>query len=106
MRPPGLRWQWSTSSSPGSCHRRRLLAGNPIGFEKLDVSVQPIAISHTWYCVAWIFARRAHGWEVGAGPTPLQVRIGTKGGSEAVVRALTAALAEGLATFTLDVKNA
>ena len=83
-----------------------LLDGLLIGLEKPDGGVRPIAISETWYRFAGVCALRAYGRDIGAALAPLQVGVGTQGGTETVVHALAAALMEGHAVFTVDMKNA
>ena len=83
-----------------------LLDGLLIGLEKPNGGVRPIAISEAWYRFAGVCALRVYGREIGVGLAPLQVGVGTRGGTETVVHALSAAIAEGMAVFSVDMKNA
>ena len=56
-----------------------------IGLEKPGGGVRPIAISETWYRFAGVCALRTYGRGIGARLAPLQVGVGTPGGTEIVV---------------------
>ena len=83
-----------------------LLDSNLIGLDKPDGGVRPIAIGEAWYRFAGICALRECGRDIGAGLAPLQLGVGTRGGTETVVHALSSALAEGHAVFAIDMRNA
>lgn len=83
-----------------------LLDGNLIGLEKPDGGVRPIAISEAWYRFAGVCALRVLNPELGETLLPLQLGVGTRGGTETVAHAVSAALEEGLAVFTVDMQNA
>ena len=83
-----------------------LLDGLLIGLEKPGGGVRPIAIIQKWYrfagvCALWTYARG-----IGAGLAPLQVGVGTPGGTETVARALASALAENPETLVISVDMA
>ena len=72
-----------------------LLDGLLIGLEKPGGGVRPIAISETWYRFAGVCALRTYRRGIGARLAPLQVGVGTPGGTETVAHALASALACG-----------
>ena len=70
--------------------------------------MRPIAISETWYRFAEVYALQTYGRGIGAGLAPLQVGVGTPGGTETVAHALASALAEDPETvvISMDMANA
>lgn len=57
-------------------------------FGQADSGVRPIELSETWHRFAGISPALAHGWEfsaAGHGLAPLQVGVGTIGGTETLV---------------------
>ena len=74
--------------------------------------MRPIAIGETWYRFAGVCALRTYGRGVGARLAPLQVGVGTPGGTETVAHALASALASVLAedpltaVISVDMANA
>ena len=70
--------------------------------------MRPIAISETWHRFAGVCALRTYGRGIGACLAPLQVGVGTPGGTETVAHALASALAEDpeAVVFSVDMANA
>ena len=68
--------------------------------------MRPIAISETWYQFAGVCALRICGRGIGAGLAPLQVGVGTPGGTETVSHALASTLAEDPETVVISVEMA
>ena len=56
--------------------------------------MRPIAISESWYGFEGVCALRTNGRGIGARLAPLQVGVGTRGGTETVAHALASALAK------------
>ena len=85
-----------------------LLEGLLIGLEKPGGGVRPIAISDTWYRFAGVCALRVYGRDIGRELAPLQVGVGTRGGTETVAHALASALAEDpeMVVISVDMANA
>ena len=92
---------------PGELAREAfMLDGLLIGLEKPGGGVRPIAISETWYRIAGVCALWTYGRSIGARLAPLQVGVGTPGGTETVAHALASALAEGPETVVISVDMA
>ena len=85
-----------------------MLDGLLIGREKSGGGLRPIAISEMWYRFAGVCALRTYGRGIGARLAPLQVGVGTPGGTETVAHALASALAEDpeTAVISVDMANA
>ena len=79
-----------------------------IGLEKPGGGARPIAISETLYGFAGLCALHTYGRGIGARLAPLQVGVGTPGGTETVAHALASALAEDPETVVIwvDMANA
>ena len=83
-----------------------LLNGLLIGLGKPGGGVRPIAISETWCRFVGVCALRTDGRGIGARLAPLQVGVGTPGGTETVAHALASALAEDPETVAISVDMA
>lgn len=77
-----------------------------IGLEKPNGGTRPIAVGDVWYRFVAVCALRVYGGPIGLDLAPLQLGVGTRGGTETVTHALAAALAEGSVVITLDMINA
>ena len=83
-----------------------LLDGLLIRLKRPGGGVRPIAISETGYRFAGVCALRTYGRGIGTRLVPLQVGVGTPGGTETAAHGLASGLAEDPETMVISVDMA
>ena len=85
-----------------------LLDSKLLALQKEAGGVRPIAIGEVWYRLAAMCAIEAVGKAAGRALAPLQVGVGTAGGTEAVAHSVAAALEKDphAIALTVDMRNA